>query len=107
MNLILEREIELVRLVCLVVVQDGSGFSKIVIAIVAEVDDLASDLLLKPLGGLDLGDQEPLGEETARLLPKADNRTVHDANSPRRFKIACRTPAKARHNAQPMTLYQR
>jgi hypothetical protein len=54
--------------------QGGSGFARIVVAIVAEEDNLAANFLLQSPGGLDFRDKVTSREEPARLLAEADDR---------------------------------
>ena len=73
LELVGEGEVELDRLARLAVAQDRAGLAEVVVAVVAEEDDLAADLRLQPPRRLDLGDEEPPREEAARLLAEADD----------------------------------
>ena len=74
LDFVLEGEVKLRRLIGLAVAQDGLGFARIVIAVVAEEHDLAADLRLQPPRGLDFGDEKPPREKSAGLLAKTDDR---------------------------------
>ena len=76
LDLVVEGEIEPDRLAGLAVAQDGLGLARIVVAVVAEEDDLAADLGLEPPGRLDLGDEEAPREKPAGLLAEADDRAA-------------------------------
>ena len=84
----------------------------IVVAVVAEIDDLAAELGPQPSRGLDLGEEEPAGEEPARLLAEADQRShgkawLGVAASPRAPIAAWRTRLSSTQAAHPIKLYQR
>ena len=53
--------------------QNRSGLSRVMVAVMTEIDDLTPDLRLQPPGGTDFGDQIAPGEEPARLLAKGDD----------------------------------
>ena len=77
LQLVLEGEIEPARRAGLAVAQDGLRLARIVVAVVAEEDDLAAELRLQPPRGPDLGEEEPAGKEAARLLAETDD-GAHD-----------------------------
>ena len=113
LHLVVEGEIELDRLARLAVVQGGAGLAEVVVAVVAEVDDLAAELCLESPGRGDLGVEVAPGEEAARLLSEADDgvgghglvgTSARAAPGPSAAWIA---RLKATHAAQPIRLYQR
>ena len=53
--------------------QRRAGLAEVVVAVVAEEDDLAADLGLEPPGRDDLGVEVAPGEEAAWLLAEADD----------------------------------
>ncbi len=113
LNLVIEREIELDRLACLAVVQRGARLSEVVVAVVAEVNNLAAELCLQPTGRGDLGVEEATGEKAARLLSEANDRVGNHGLAGTSARAASGPSAawiarlKATHAAQPITLYQR
>ncbi len=113
LDLVLEREVELDRLARLAVAQGGAGLAEVVVAVVAEEDDLAADLRLEPPRRGDLGVEVAPGEEAARLLAEADDgggshgfvvASARDSPGP---SAAWSTRLKPTHAAQPIRLYQR
>ena len=74
LHLVVEGEVELERLARLAVAQGGAGLAEVVVAVVAEEDDLAADLGLEPPRRGDLGVEVAPGEEAAGLLAEADDR---------------------------------
>ena len=111
LDLVLEGEVERAGLPGLAVPQRGLRLPRVVVAVVAEEDDLAAELGLEPAGREDLGRKEPPREEPARLLAEADDRArlmPWPAPRPAPGPIAAwRTRLNAMQAAQPMTLYQR
>ena len=86
--------------------------ARVVVAVVAEEDDLAADLRLQPPRGLDLGDEEAPREEAARLLAEADDGLVAHAarvtsRGVRGPSTACSDRLTTMQMAHPITLYQR
>ena len=73
LDLVVEGEVELDRLARLAVAQGGAGLAEVVVAVVAEEDDLAADLRLEPPRRGDLGVEVAPREEAARLLAEADD----------------------------------
>ena len=59
------------------VAQYGDRLSRIMIAVVKEKDDLATDFTLEFSRGRNLGVEKPLGEKTTRLLSETDDRRAH------------------------------
>src|SRR5579872_4196939 len=71
--LIGEGEIQGERLTEAAVADDGLGFARIVIRIVAKEDDSTADFLLQPQSGPNLRHEVAAREEPARLLAKANH----------------------------------
>ena len=76
LHLVVEGEVELERLARLAVAQGRAGLAEVVVAVVAEEDDLAADLRLQPPRRGDLGVEKAPREEAARLLAEADDGVV-------------------------------
>jgi hypothetical protein len=53
--------------------KDGLGFARVVVAVVAEEDDLPANLGLEAAGGADFGDEKALRKESAGLLAEAND----------------------------------
>src|SRR6185295_4756312 len=53
--------------------QNGPRLARVVIAVVIEEDNLAADLFLQAASGLEFGEEEALGEDSAGLLAEADD----------------------------------
>ena len=94
--------------------QDGLGFARVVVAVVAEEDDFAAEFRLQSPGRLDFGDQEPFREKPARLLAETDDRRgSHDLGGAGVVRLpgAQQRPGEPALNstqaAHPMKLYQR
>src|SRR6476469_8609480 len=107
----LVREMEIQGLLCASVefAQDRGGLTRIVIAVVKEENDLATDLALKPASGGDFRVEKPFRKKAARLLTEADDRGAHraGARSGSRNNVVCKIQAKSNTAAQPIRLYQR
>jgi hypothetical protein len=73
LQLVFEGEIDFKRLVGFAMAQEGSGFARIVIAVVIEEDNLTADFGLEPLRRPDFGGEKPFRKESARLLTEADD----------------------------------
>ena len=56
--------------------QDGSGFPRVMVAVVAEEDDLPAEFRLQAAGGADLGEEEAPREKPAGLLAEANHRAA-------------------------------
>ena len=67
-------EVEDRRLVGLAMTQNGLGFARIVVAVVAEKNNFTADFFLQPARGLDFGDEEAFREKPAGLLAETDDR---------------------------------
>jgi hypothetical protein len=57
--------------------QDRYRFARIMIAVVKEKHDFATNFLLKLSGGDNLGIEKSFWKKAARLLPETDNRRGH------------------------------
>jgi hypothetical protein len=57
--------------------QHRGRLTAIVIAVMKEEHDLATNLSLQPARGLNLGVKESLRKKAARLLPETDDRLAH------------------------------
>jgi hypothetical protein len=57
--------------------QDRYRLARIMIAVVKEKHDFATNFLLKLSGGDNLGIEKSFWKKAARLLPKTDNRRGH------------------------------
>ena len=78
MCLVFKSEIQDGGFVSSAMAEDGPGFARIVIAVVAEEYNFAAEFGLKPARGLDLGDEETFRKKPARLLSKTnDGRGTH------------------------------
>ena len=91
------------------IAQDGYSLPRVVIAIVIEENDFASDFSLQPARGLDFCVEEAARENPARLLAEANDgrrhavrRLVAPANT-----VPCRSVENRHTAAQPITLYHR
>ncbi|MGA2441052.1 MAG: hypothetical protein ABSH08_08840 [Tepidisphaeraceae bacterium] len=73
LELVFEGKVGVERLAVFSMPQTGLRFARIVIAVVVEEDDLASDLVPQPPGGLHFRKQKSLGKNPAGLLAKADD----------------------------------
>ena len=70
---VFEGEVELGRLIGFAMAQDGLRLARVVVAVVAEINDFAADFRLQPPGRLDFGNQEPPREKPARLLAETND----------------------------------
>src|SRR4051812_12911433 len=57
--------------------KNRARLARVVVAVVTEKNNFASDFGLQPPRGPDFGHQKPLGKKPARLLPKTDDRCCH------------------------------
>jgi hypothetical protein len=78
------------------VAQRGLGLARVVVAVVAEEDDLPAELRLEAPGGEDLGGEEAPREEPAGLLAEADE----GAQSCRRGRSAARRADRSLEDAR-------
>ena len=67
------RKIQRARLAGLAVAQGRLRLARIVVAVVAEIDDLAAELRLQPPRGDELRVKKPPWEKPARLLAETDD----------------------------------
>lgn len=67
-------EVKMGRLVSFAMTHRYTGFPRVVVAVMAEKNNLASDLFLQPAGGADLRNEVSLREEPTWLLAKANDR---------------------------------
>ena len=70
LDLVVEGEVELDRLARLAVTQRRAGLAEVVVAVVAEEDDLAADLRLEPPRRRDLGERKRRGKKPQGCWPK-------------------------------------
>ena len=70
---IFERKIQEGGFVGFAMTKDCLGFSRVVIAVVAEEDDLAADFGSKAAGSPDFGGEKAFRKESARLLAEAND----------------------------------
>ena len=91
--------------------EESSGFAGIVIAVVEEVNNLASNFTLETKRGLDFGIKKTLRKKSAGLLAKTDDGSSHvwgqAVLSPRWLRKVCRTMLRITQAAQPISGYQR
>ena len=73
LQFVFKSKVEVRRLVGFAMAQDRFGFARIVIAVVAEENDLAADFRLQPPGRLDFGDEKAFREKPARLLAETND----------------------------------
>jgi hypothetical protein len=109
LELVFESEVEFEWVVRFSMAKDGFGFARVMVAVVVEEDDFAADFGLQAAGGLDFGEEEAPGKESAGLLAETD-----DGGGCHTVGAACSLPIMvwmaALNNmqaAQPMKLYQR
>ena len=105
-----EAEIQGRRFVRFAMAQHGSGFARIVIAVVTEEDNLPAKLLLEPSRRPDFGHEKPLRKKSARLLAEAYDGCAHVADALVCFgrpNPACKTRLRNTQAVQPMSGYQR
>ena len=113
LELVLEREIELDRLAGLAVAQGGPGLAEVVVAVVAEEDDLAADLGLQPPGRRILATRKRRGKNPHGCWPKQMTGLAVMASARASARAgpgpsaAWSTRLNSTQAAQPITLYQR
>ena len=104
-------EVKLRRAAGLKMTEESSGFAGIVIAVVEEVNNLASNFTLETKRGLDFGIKKTLRKKSAGLLAKTDDGSSHVSGqavlSPRWLRKVCRTMLRITQAAQPISGYQR
>jgi len=60
-----------------VISQNGTCLTRVVIAVVKEKNDFSADLLLQAPSRRNFSEQESLGKKSARLLAETNNRMIH------------------------------
>ena len=60
-----------------VISQNGTCLTRVVIAVVKEKNDFSADLLLQAASRRNFSEQESLGKKSARLLSETNNRVIH------------------------------
>src|SRR5262245_19079572 len=74
---ILELKIQSCFLIFVLISQNGTCLTWVMIAVVTEKNDFAADLLLQTAGGRNFSEQESFGKKSAGLLAETNNRMIH------------------------------
>ncbi len=77
LEFVFESEVDSSQLLGVTIAQDGDRFSRVVIAVVKEENDLTADLLLESSRGLDFREKKSLWKNAARLLAETDDGSGH------------------------------